>query len=176
MTGDRPVPHFNLKSMSESFLVNLKEAFLNAPGFWEGSLSEKSGNWCKRVEGVDTTATDGYSILGDFVSNLSVQTFQQPGLYLHCEKKGSKKSTQKRLYSLFVLEPNGTVQIIKEYRSSSKDWAVELWPDIEAFLALQTDGVEQRRQQLLSEIESLEFQLSQRRAQLAALEFSDLLD
>jgi hypothetical protein len=156
--------------MSEPFLINLKEAFLNAPGFWESSLSEKSGNWCKRVEGIDKTQTDGYSIIGDFVSQWNLQTFQQPGLYLSCEKKGSKKGAQKRLYALFLLQPNGEVQILKEYRSASKDWAVELWPDIEAHLAIQTDSVQQRRSQLLSEIETLEFELSQRRAELAALE------
>lgn len=156
--------------MSEPFLVNLKEAFLNAPGFWESSLSEKSGNWCKLIEGIDKTQTDGYSIIGEFVSQVNQRTFQQPGLYLYCEKKGSKKGAQNRLYSLFALESNGAVQILKEFKSASKDWAVELWPDIEAHLAIQSDTIEERRQQLLAEIETLEFELSQRRAELTALE------
>jgi len=160
-------------TMSDNILINLREAFLNAPGFWESNLSEKQGNWCKFVEGIDKTRTDGYSIEGNFVSQLAQVKYQQPGLYIHCQKKGGKPGQQKRLYTLFILQHDGTVEVITELANSSKDWAVELWPEIEAYFAKQSNSVEQRKQQLRAKIESLESELSQLKAQLAALEIQE---
>jgi len=159
--------------MTDRILINIRESFLNAQGFWESNLSDKSGNWCKLVESIDKTRSDGYSIEGGFVSQISQLTAQQPGLYLHCQKKGGKKRQQKRLYTLFVLQPHGEVEVITEVQSASKDWAVQIWPEIEAYFAKQSNSVEQRKQQLMAKIESLEFELSQLKAELTALEFQD---
>jgi hypothetical protein len=74
-----------------------------------------------------------------------------------------------------VLQPNGEVIILKEFKSASKDWAVPLWPEIEAYLQKQTNSIEMRRQELLTTIQSLEFELSQRRAELAALEMDEFM-
>jgi hypothetical protein len=156
--------------MSVPVLVNLREAFLQAPGFWESSIKNTSGNWCKYIESLDKTQSDGYSIEGPFVNQIDQLCYQQPGLYLFCEKKGGKKHQQKRLYTLFRLEANGEVVVQTELRSASKDWAVQLWPYIEAYFAAAENQAEQVRQQLLAEIESLEFQLQQRRMKLAALD------
>jgi len=159
--------------MSEPVLVNLREAFFNAPGFWQGSLSPKSGNWCKFVESIDKTQTDGYSIEGPFVSQTDELAQQRSGIYLHCEKKGRKRKASERLYTLFELEPNGEVRVINELKTASKDWAVLLWPEIEAYFAKQNDSVEVRRQELLAQIQALEFELNQRRAELAALDVAE---
>lgn len=159
--------------MSEKILINLREAFLNAPGFWASNLSEKPGNWCKLVAGIDKTRSDGYSIQGNFVSPIAQVKYQQPGLYLHCQKKGGKPGQQKRLYTLFMLQHDGSVEVITELANSSKDWAVELWPEIEAYFAKQSNSVEQRKQQLRAKIGFLESELSQLKAQLAALEIQD---
>ena len=156
--------------MSSSILVNLREAFLSAPGFWESYLSPKAGNWCKFVEAIDRTQTDGYSIEGPFVSQIDRPAMQVPGLYLYCQKGKRKRGSCDRLYTLFVLEPDGTVRVLNEWKTASRDWAIALWPEIEAYFASQTQSVERRRKQLLAEIESLEFELSQRRAELLALE------
>lgn len=158
--------------MSQQILVNIREAFFNAPGFWQGSLSPKSGNWCKLVESIDKTHTDGYSIEGPFVSQIDELAQQRSGIYLHCEKKGRKRKVSERLYTLLELEASGEVRVIYELKTASKDWAVLLWPEIEAYFAKQSDSVEIRRQQLLAQIKSLEFELSQRRAELAALDFA----
>ncbi|QIZ72823.1 hypothetical protein [Oxynema aestuarii] len=159
--------------MSDPIVVHLKQAFLNAPGFWESTLSEKSGNWGKKVEDLDKTQTDGYSILGDFISDIDCVATHEPGLYLYCEKKGRRKGQENRLYTLFVLEAHGEVRVLREVKTASKDWAIELWPEIEAHFAVCNSAVEQRRQQLLSEIETLEFQLKQKRAQLLAIEMRE---
>jgi DNA integrity scanning protein DisA with diadenylate cyclase activity len=74
---------------------------------------------------------------------------------------------------LFVLLPNGEIEVITEFQSSSKNWAVQIWPEIEAYFAKQSDSVEQRRKQIMAKIESLEFELSQLRAQLTALDFQE---
>lgn len=159
--------------MSNLILVNIRESFLNAAGFWESNLSEKTGNWCKFVESIDKTRSDGYSIEGNFVSQFTQLKYQQPGLYLHCQKKGGKKGQQKRLYTLFVLQPHGEVEVITELQNSSKDWAVQVWPEIEAYFAKQSNSVEQRRQQIMVKIESLESELSQLKAELIALDFQE---
>lgn len=159
--------------MTHLILVNLRESFLNAAGFWESNLSDKSGNWCKFVEGIDKTRSDGYSIEGNFVSQVSQLKYQKTGLYIHCQKKGGKKGQQKRLYILFVLQPNGEVEVITEFQTSSTDWAVQIWPEIEAYFAKQSNSIEQRRQQIMSKIETLEFELSQLKAELIALDFQD---
>ena len=159
--------------MNDLILVNIRQSFLNAAGFWESNLSEKSGNWCKFVEGIDKTRSDGYSIAGDFVSQYAQVKYQQPGLYLHCQKKGGKPGQQKRLYTLFILQPDGQVQVITEFQNSSKDWAVEVWPEIDAYFAKQSNSVEQRRQEIMAKIESLESELSQLKAELIALDFQE---
>lgn len=74
-----------------------------------------------------------------------------------------------------MLQPNGEVIILKEFKSASKDGAVPLWPEIEAYLQKQTNSIEMRRQELLTTIQSLEFELSQRRAELAALEMDEFM-
>ncbi|MGF1493841.1 MAG: hypothetical protein ACFBSC_15580 [Microcoleaceae cyanobacterium] len=153
-----------------SVLVNLRKAFLDAPGFWQSYLPQKPGNWCKWVEGVDKTRTDGYSILGNFVNQIDQLIYQVPGLYLYCEKKKQKRDISERLYTLFHLEPDGSVQVLHELKTGSKDWAVQLWPTIDAYFNRQTQPVEQRRQQLLTKIQQLEFELQQCRMELAALE------
>jgi uncharacterized protein YceH (UPF0502 family) len=63
--------------------------------------------------------------------------------------------------------------VITELANSSKDWAVEIWPEIEAYFAKQSNSVEQQKQQLRAKIESLESELSQLKAQLAALEIQE---
>ncbi|WP_071515294.1 hypothetical protein [Geitlerinema sp. PCC 9228] len=156
--------------MSASVLVNLREAFLQAPGFPESSVKNTSGNWCKYIESLDKTQTDGYSIEGPFVNQIDQLCYQSSGLYLFCEKKGGKKNQQQRLYTLFRLEANGEVVVLTELRSASKDWAVQLWPYIEVYFDQAQGKTEQLRQELLSEIESLEFRLQQCRMKLAALD------
>ena len=160
--------------MSDSILVNLQASFLTAAGFWENNLSEKPGNWCKLIQGIDKTQTDGYSIIGDFVSQISQTAYQEPGLYIHCQKKGSNKGQQKRLYTLFVLLPNVEIDEMTDTKSASKDWAIELWPEIEAYMAKQSNSTEKRRQEIQQRIETLEFELRQLRAELAALEFHEV--
>lgn len=156
--------------MSYSILINLKQAFFNAPGFWQTRFTPKPGNWCKYVESIDKDRTDGYSILGPFVSQLDQLAQQQPGLYLYCEKKKQKQGISERLYTLFVLEPDGNIEVLQEIKTASKDWAVQLWVDIDAYFVRQSHSVERRRQQLLAEIQTLEFELSQRRSELMTLE------
>ncbi|MGB3534360.1 MAG: hypothetical protein WBA13_12705 [Microcoleaceae cyanobacterium] len=153
-----------------SILINLKQAFFIAAGFWETRLTLKPGNWCKYVESVDKDRTDGYSLLGPFVSQIDQLAQQQPGLYLYCEKKKRKNGISQRLYTLFVLESDGNIQVLQEIKTASKDWAVQLWVDIDAYFVRQSRSVERRRQQLKSEIQTLEFELSQRRAELVALD------
>ncbi|MGL5081026.1 MAG: hypothetical protein ACRC8A_06015 [Microcoleaceae cyanobacterium] len=161
--------------MNSSVFVNLRQAFLNASGFWESCLIQKQGNWCKWVEGLDKNQTDGYSILGNFVNQVDQLVYQPFGLYLHCEKKKQKQGISERLYTLFVLEPDGTVKVLNELKTASKDWAVQLWPEIDAYFSRQNQPFEQRRQQLLEEIQHLEFELTQRRLELAALEADSFL-
>jgi hypothetical protein len=86
------------------------------------------------------------------------------------EKKKQKQNVAERLYTLFILEPDGTVEVLNEFKTASKDWGVQLWPEIDAYFILQQDSGEKRRQQLMQEIQQLEFELKQRRAELAALE------
>lgn len=161
--------------MSEAVLVNLQQAFLNAPGFWESHLSNRQGNWCKLVSGLDKSQTDGYSIEGIFINQIDDLAYQQPGLYLSCQAKGRKKQgNRQRLYYLFELQANGEVIVVREFKSASKDWAVPLWPEIEAYLHKQTNSQERRRQELMATINALEFELAQRRAELAALESEKL--
>ncbi|MEL0588301.1 MAG: hypothetical protein U1V55_20970 [Planktothrix rubescens PR222] len=156
--------------MSQAILINLREAFFHAPGFWQSRFLIKTGNWCKSVDGLDKSRTDGYSILGGFVNQCDQLSTQQPGLYLFCEKKKQKQNVTERLYTLFILEPDGSVEVLNELKTASKDWGVQLWPEIDAYFIRQQDSGEKRRQQLMQEIQQLEFELKQRRGELAALD------
>ncbi|WRH66834.1 MAG: hypothetical protein RSE13_25580 [Planktothrix sp. GU0601_MAG3] len=51
---------------------------------------------------------------------------------------------------------------------------MQLWPEIDAYFIRQQDSGEKRRQQLMQEIQQLEFELKQRRGELAALDRIDI--
>ncbi|WRH66833.1 MAG: hypothetical protein RSE13_25575 [Planktothrix sp. GU0601_MAG3] len=103
--------------MNQAILVNLREAFFNAPGFWQTRFLIKTGNWCKSVDGLDKSRTDGYSILGSFVNQCDQLATQQPGLYLFCEKKKQKQNVTERLYTLFILETRWKCRSIKRIKN-----------------------------------------------------------
>lgn len=87
--------------------------------------------WRKRVTGLDKTKTNGYSLLGDFLKD--GPQWLPPGLYLASAWRGSVKN-QKPYYTLYQLLSDGEVLTLAEV-GPQKDWAVKLWPTIEAVLA-----------------------------------------
>ena len=78
----------------------------------------------KRVDGVDKTRTDGYSIKGEFVDgDVDRLLIWEDGLYLDCDIRGSRNNREK-YYTLFAIENN---EVILLGESDGKDWAVNLW-------------------------------------------------
>ncbi|HDL01162.1 MAG TPA: hypothetical protein ENH23_02905 [candidate division Zixibacteria bacterium] len=99
----------------------------------ESKIVRYNGGWVKRVEGLDKTRTDGYSIKGQFVGgDLNRLLIWDDGLYLDCDIRGSRKN-QEKYYTLFVVE-NNKVTVLAE--TGGKDWAVNLWEPITAYLVL----------------------------------------
>lgn len=104
-----------------------------------------NGGWTKTVTGLDKTKGNGFSILGEFLRG-GVQPLQ-PGLYLDCGIGGSRKN-QEHHYHLVELTPTGEVIILQSVDGLSGytrnkeggDWAVRLWPAIEAYFARQEDS------------------------------------
>lgn len=99
-----------------------------------------NGGWIKSVTGLDKSKVNGYSILGEFMRKDAVDNYVVGGLYLDCGIGGSRKNQNKE-YTLFTVLADGSCEIVAE-AGDSRDWAVELWPAIEAFHAAQAAGEE----------------------------------
>jgi len=99
-------------------------------------FSRYNGGWIKRIDKIDKSKTNGYSLIGDFCK--SGLQWMQPGIYLDCSKGGSRKN-QNYIYTVFVLNEDGTVKAYNdgaiEVEGRGSDWAVRLWPVIEAAMA-----------------------------------------
>jgi len=95
------------------------------------AFTRYNGGWIKKIDGIDKSKTNGYSLVGEFVK-AGIQ-WMTPGVYLDCSKGGSRKNVR-YVYTVFVLKEDGTVtaynddQIAVEGRGG--DWAVRLWPVI----------------------------------------------
>ena len=105
----------------------------------EAGASFYNGGWAKSITGIDKTKNNGYSLIGEFCpKNLAGHT---PGLYLVCDKSGSRKNVVDK-YTLLSISPEGTVQILQTVTGKSgytrgqtgSDWAVQLWEVIEVVL------------------------------------------
>lgn len=98
--------------------------------------SRYNGGWIKKVEGLNKSVTDGFSIVGDFAPK--GLTWHTPGLYLDCSIDGSRKN-QERFFTLFALKRDGSIQKRGPWRSmtghTGGDWAPRFWPQIEEALA-----------------------------------------
>jgi len=98
-------------------------------------ITRYNGGWIKRIDEIDKSKTNGYSLVGEFVK-AGIQ-WMTPGVYLDCSKGGSRKNVR-YVYTVFVLCEDGTArayndnQITVEGRGG--DWAVRLWPAIERAL------------------------------------------
>lgn len=131
--------------MAEKMIINLMEAVNveleklhpNGPAFREYTIKRYNGGWMKTVEGIDKTVTSGYSIKGNFVNDADIRAYQKAGLYLDCDKGGSRKH-QSMNYRLFELKEDGEIKIIKEVQEGGRDWALDFWEDIEKFAGKKT--------------------------------------
>lgn len=89
--------------------------------------SRYNGGWYKRIDGLDRTKTNGYSLLGEFVR---LPTYFFPGdLLLDCSIGGSRKHHEK-WYNLLRVNEDGTLTHLKTVHHS-KEWAINLWEVIE---------------------------------------------
>lgn len=125
------------------------------------NITRYNGGWIRRVDRIDKSKTNGYSLVGEFLKN-GLQ-WMQPGVYVDCSRGGSRKN-QRFGYTVFVLKEDGTVtaynddQIVVE--GPGGDWAVRLWPVIERALEeVAGDRVailRARKEELLAELARIE--------------------
>lgn len=141
----------------EKILVNLlKEicaAVANEGGY---KPTRYNGGWTKRIERLDKSVDTGYSLVGEFANKSDTTALQVPGLFLDCDIGGSRKN-QDKIYTLFELRNNGTVEIITQNKQT-RSWAVDLWPDVEEYFEWKNKP-EGRQAEIVKEIESLEARL-----------------
>jgi len=126
-------------------------------------FSRYNGGWVKRVEKLDKSKTNGYSLVGEFCKD--VAQWMQPGVYLDCSKAGSRKNVR-YIYTVFLLRHDGTAVAYNDSAVSVEgrggDWAVRLWPVVERALAEVSDGsaklaaLHARREELLAELAKVE--------------------
>lgn len=94
--------------------------------------SRYNGGWIRKVEGLDKSKTDGYSILGEFAG--SGMTWHEPGLYIDCSIEGSRKN-QYRWFTLFILHKDGEIEPVGKSIGmeghSGGDWAPRMWAEID---------------------------------------------
>jgi hypothetical protein len=92
-----------------------------------------NGGWTRRIDGLDKSRVDGYSLVGPFAEDRI--DWCRPGLYLDCDIGGSRKTPVKR-YALMRLSADGalTEMDLPAGVDGARDWAVRLWPLIEAEL------------------------------------------
>jgi hypothetical protein len=90
--------------------------------------------WAKRVTSVDNRSTNGYSFVGDFVRDGTVDA--QPGVYLIHTQNGSRNYPVEH-YSVLILNDDGTITDSSIYTNSSQGqgWALRIRDQVAALLA-----------------------------------------
>lgn len=89
----------------------------------------KNGGWLKTVEELDKSVTNGYSLVGDFVKSGDFDEEYSEGLYLDCNKEGSK-AKPKIDYRLFRLR-DGKIRLLDMVIDAKQKWAPDLWDAVE---------------------------------------------
>ena len=87
------------------------------------------GGWLKTVEQLDKSVKNGYSLVGDFVKAGDFEQEYSEGIYLDCNKEGTKRKTQQD-YRLFRFK-DGKVRLLDMVIDGGQSWAVELWDAVE---------------------------------------------
>ncbi len=127
-----------------------------------------NGGWIRKIDRVDKSRTNGYSLVGEFCKN-GLQ-WMSPGVYIDCSKGGSRKN-QRHVYTVFVLNEDGTAKAFNDsavtVEGPGGDWAVRLWPVIETALA-EIGG--QRLEMLRARKAELEAALATVEAEIQAME------
>ena len=87
------------------------------------------GGWLKTVEQLDKSVKNGYSLVGDFVKAGDFEEVYSKGIYLDCNKEGTKRKTHQD-YRLFRFK-DGKVRLLDMVIDGGQSWAVELWDAVE---------------------------------------------
>ena len=87
------------------------------------------GGWLKTVEKLDKSVKNGYSLVGDFVKAGDFEEEYSEGLYLDCNKEGTKRKAQQD-YRLFRFR-DGKVRLLDMVIDGGQGWAVDLWEAVE---------------------------------------------
>lgn len=91
-----------------------------------------NGGWMKSITEIDRTKKNGYSLVGDFVEKEGLSLYD-PGVYLLCDVQGSRKHHRKNY--VVVAFDGEKVGKVAELEDGGRDWALQLWDDIEKALA-----------------------------------------
>lgn len=110
-------------------LLNIDEHYAKFCGMQQIYYQNYNGGWYKRITGLNKKRVDGYSLKGHFVDGQL--HWVSPGLYVHCGIGGSRKH-QNKYFSVFILHEDGNItSLVTEIEG--RDWAVQLWPAIDAY-------------------------------------------
>lgn len=116
----------------------IKMNYINEIKKVASDIGRYNGGWLKRVTGLDKTQKNGYSLEGDFVEAGNYQSLYKQGVYVDCDKDGSRKN-QEWNYTLFKLDTKG-ITVIKRIMDGGRTWAVDLWDEIEANIQQKEEG------------------------------------
>ena len=89
----------------------------------------QQGGWLKTITELDKTTNTGYSLVGDFVKEGDYEMEYGEGLYLDCNKEGTKKKPQTD-YRLFRVT-HDKVRLLDMVIDADKSWATLLWEAVE---------------------------------------------
>ena len=92
-----------------------------------------NGGWIKYIDRIDKTKNNGYSLVGAFKRSTGLDNYHPGKLYLDCGIGGSRNHPSES-YTLFRVEADGTCTILQKIENGGQDWAMQLWPTIEANL------------------------------------------
>lgn len=81
------------------------------------------------VEKLDKSVKNGYSLVGDFVKSGDFEVEYSEGLYLDCNKEGTKSKPQQD-YRLFRFK-DGKVRLLDMVINGKQNWAPILWAAVE---------------------------------------------
>lgn len=112
-------------------VVNLHEAIFAASGLVRDSRFK---SWVKEVTGIDTSKDTGYSILGGFVPDRTVEVECGKHIYLVAAQTGSRRY-QTTEYVVVVMDANGTLSLTDiETDDTDAGWALRIRKDLQALL------------------------------------------
>ena len=120
--------------MAKTQIINLHEDVMKASGL---EIDNRFTSWMKWIDSVDTTKSNGYALVGDFINNRTIEITpaDKPRLILAMAVSGSRNYNHK-YFAVMQLNPDGSLENtgIETDTCDDYSWALRIRDDVAALI------------------------------------------